>query len=169
MKKIITILVLIVSVVIQGNAQDKLKIGDVVNGRLKITNDTGLRKFFLGSLENSGCLGKDIKTEISPTADRFVAYTRVTGNAKQITSIGVLLVTQGNEAFILEGGPGDASGPGGGGSATYSCVGSPCSDCKLNITWPSGSWMPDVNCLCEEAPGHCNMIVSVSVNINLGY
>jgi hypothetical protein len=169
MKKILFTMIILASVVFNGIAQEKLKIGDVVNGRLKITNDAGLRSFFLNSLKNSGCLGKEIKVEPSPTSDRFMVYTRVTGNADKISSIGVMLVRAGNEAFIAKPVQGDEAGPGGGGSATYSCQGSPCSDCKISMTWPSGSWMPDVECICEEAEGQCNMIVSVSVNINIGF
>lgn len=168
MKKILLTIIILATVILQGIAQDKLKIGDVVNGKLKITNEAALKAFFLNSLKNTGCLGKEIKTDASPTSDRFMVYTSVTGNTDKVTSIGVMLVTVGKEAFIAKPVQGDEAGPGGGGSATYSCVGNPCVDCKLNIAWPSGSWMPNVDCECE-VEGQCNMIVSVTVNVNFGY
>lgn len=168
MKKTLLTLIILVSFVSQGIAQDKLKIGDVVNGKLRLTNESALRNFFLNNLKNSGCLGKDIKVEVSPTADRFLVYTTVTDNADKVTSIGVMLVTAGKEAFIAKPEQGDGSVPGGGGSTTYTCAGSPCSDCKLDIEWPSGSWMPNVECICE-AEGQCNMIVSVTVNLSFGF
>lgn len=169
MKKILLSIIILVCIAFQGIAQDKLKIGEVVNGKLKITNETALRSFFLNNLENSGCLAKDIKVEPSPDADRYMVYTRVTDNKKNISCIGVMLVRSGNEAFIAKPAEGDeAPGPGAGGSATYSCEGDPCPDCEIDIDWPSGSWLPNVECACSDPDGTCNMTVSVTITITVG-
>ena len=103
MKKMILTLFILGSVLVEGTAQEKLKIGDMVNGKLKITNEAGLRSFFLENIGKTGILDKEIRMEVSPTADRVFAYLKVTGNKGGVTSVGVLLVNIKNEAFIVAG------------------------------------------------------------------
>ena len=80
-----------------------------------------------------------------------------------------MLVNINNEAFIVPNPPAySPGGPGGGGSVTYSCIGNPCDDCEISISWPAGSWLPDVSCGCSDPEGHCNMSVSYTVNVNIG-
>ncbi|MBW6460349.1 MAG: hypothetical protein K0B08_07215 [Bacteroidales bacterium] len=171
MKRVIIALVIIAAMAGQGLAQEKLKIGEAVNGRLKITNETGLRKFLMNELGKTGVLGKEIYTEVSPTADRFLAYLKVTGNSNEITTIAVLLANINNNVYIVANpvNPINAPGPGVGGSVTYTCTGEPCSNCDIKITWPAGSWTPDILCVCKDSGGGiCNLSVSVTFKINVG-
>ena len=156
------------SVLIEGTAQEKFKIGDMVNGKLKITNEAGLRSFFLENIGKTGILDKEIRMEVSPTADRVFAYLKVTGNKGGVTSVGVLLVNIKNEAFIVASKGDSPPGPGVGGSATFSCVGNPCTECAPTVNWVSGTWIPLVSCECLIPGGHCNQTVSFTVNINIG-
>jgi hypothetical protein len=165
MKKIILTLIILASVLVEGIAQEKLKIGDVTNGKLKITNESDLRAFYMNNINNSGNLDKEIKTDISPSADRIFAYLKVTGNKGGISSIGVLLVNIGNEAFIVANEP---DSPGIGGSATVTCAGNPCTSCYPTIEWISGNWLPIIVCGCNDPGGHCNMTVTFTVTINTG-
>jgi hypothetical protein len=172
MKRLLITLIMLISVILSGMAQDKLKIGDVKNGQLKITNVDGLKAFFLNTIGKSGTLGKDFQVSTAPEGDRYFVYYRVTGNRDAISSIGVLLVKIKNEVFIVKGSseksPGSSmTGPGAGGSATISCIGNPCDSCTPEVTWPAGNWLPLIICACNSG-GHCNMSISFSVNINIG-
>lgn len=168
MKKVIITLIILAAMVGQGFAQEKLKIGEVVDGKLKITNESYLRSFLMNNLEKSGILGKNILIEASPTADRFFAYTKVSANKNNVTNIGVLMFSMQDDVFIVAQPSYQTDGPGVGGSATYSCIGDPCENCNLVITWPSGSWKPDVSCNCQTAGGLCNMTVTITVNVKIG-
>jgi hypothetical protein len=169
MKRIILTLLILASVMIEGIAQEKLKIGDMVNGKLKMTNEAGLRSFMLNNMSQSGILDKEIRTEVSPTADRVFAYSKVTGNKSGITSVGVLLVRQKNEVFIVAVEPDSQGGPGVGGSATVTCSGNPCTQCLPVVDWVSGTWIPVIVCECQVPGGHCNQSVTITVSINIGF
>ncbi len=170
MKKMIITMVILASAMVQGIAQEKLKVGDVVNGKLSITNETGLRAFLTNAIGNSGKLDRELKVEVSPTADRFFVYTKVLGNKSGIRSVGVLLVNSGNEAFIVAGKPdSQPSGPGIGGSATISCTGDPCTSCFPTVQWIGNNWLPIVVCTCEDESGICNMTVTFTINLGVGY
>jgi hypothetical protein len=163
MKKIILTMIILASVLVEGIAQEKLKIGDVTNGKLKITNESALRAFLMNNIGKTGTLDKEIKVEVSPTADRIFAYLKVTGNRGGISSIGVLLVNINNEAFIVANEP---DSPGVGGSATVTCVGNPCTSCYPTIQWINNNWLPIIVCGCNDPGGHCNMTVTFTVSIN---
>ncbi len=169
MNRLMVTLLILVSFMIEGIAQEKLKIGDVVNGKLKITNETGLKSFFNKNLEKSGSLGNEIKTDFSPTADRIFVYMKVTGNKAGISSIGVMLVNVRNEAYIVAGEKDSGGGTGIGGSATVTCIGNPCASCTPTIQWVSGGWLPIIVCHCNDPEGLCNMEVTFTVNINVGF
>ena len=47
MKNVLFILVILIGLIASGQAQDKLKIGEVKSGKLVITNPDALRAFFL--------------------------------------------------------------------------------------------------------------------------
>ena len=170
MKRLVLIMIVITGILTTGSAQEKLKIGELKNGKLQVTSPDALKAFFMNSLENNGALGKDYKVSTSPEGDRFLVSYPVSGNKENITNIGVMLVRQKNEAFIVSGPPEiDESVPGAGGSATISCIGAPCTSCHPNVSWPSGNWFPLVVCVCDDAEGQCNMVLSFSVNIKIGF
>jgi hypothetical protein len=168
MKKLLIAVVILAAMVSQGFAQEKLKIGEVVNGKLKITREADLRSFLLNNINKSGTLAKEIRVEVSPTADRFLAFLKVTGNKTGISCAGVMLVNINNEAFIVRYEPDAPVIPGIGGSATYTCAGAPCTDCEISATWPSGSWLPNVSCYCAAPEGECNMTISVTFSLKIG-
>lgn len=169
MRKLLLILVILVSVIASGQAQEKLKIGEVKNGKLVVTSTDVLKAFFMNSLAKTGTLGQDFKVSASPDGGRFFVYYPVTGNKEKVTNIGVLLVKIKNEVFIVENPPAySPGGPGAGGSATITCTGNPCNSCYPEITWPSGNWLPLILCMCNEPEGICNMSVSFSINVNIG-
>jgi hypothetical protein len=169
MKKYVFLLIFLSSMMVEGIAQDKLKIGEFYKGKLKITNESVLRSFFMANIGKSGTLDREVKVNVSPTADRAFVYVRVTDNKSGITSIGVLLVNIDHIAYIVTTDPNSpVMGPGGGGSATVTCTGNPCNQCMPNLQWNSGSWLPHVTCECMSPDGKCNQTVSVSFGINVG-
>lgn len=169
MKKIVFTLIILAALVGQGFAQEKLKIGEMVDGKLKITHEADFRSFIMNHLKKSGTLGKEIYTEISPTADRVLAWLKVSGNENDITTAGVMLVNDNNQVCIIARPADQAMGPGVGGSLTYTCTGNPCSICDIKITWPSGSWTPIVECVCkDQGGGTCDMSVSFTVSVKIG-
>jgi hypothetical protein len=85
MKKALFILVILLAVIYSGQAQDKLKVGEVKAGKLAITNPDGLKAFMMNSLEKSGTLGKDYQSSVAPQGDRFLVYFPVSGNKSNIT------------------------------------------------------------------------------------
>jgi hypothetical protein len=172
MRKILIMIVILVSVIASGQAQEKLKIGEVKNGKLVITNLDALKAFFFYSLGKSGTLGGDYKVSASPEGDRYFVYFPVTGNKDKVSNIGVLLVKINNDVYIVENqqkSEASEPGPGGGGSATVTCTGNPCNSCHPEITWPVGRWIPLIVCICEDPEGFCNMSITFSVNINIGF
>ena len=150
---------------VEGIAQEKLKIGDVTNGKLRITNETALRAFFLENIGNTGSLDKDIKVNFSPTADRVFVYLKVMGNRSGVSAVGVMLVNINNEAFIVAK---ETDSAGIGGSATISCIGNPCTSCYPTIEWLAGNWLPIIVCGCNDPGGHCNMTVTFTITLNTG-
>ena len=169
MKKVLMTLIVFVFVITSGQSQDKLKVGEVKNGKLVITNQDALKAVLIYSLGKSGSLGKEYKVSIAPESDRYFVYFPVSGNKNNVTSIGVMLVKVKNEVFIIENPPEiDSAGPGGGGSATITCIGAPCASCQADVTWPSGNWFPVVSCICNDPDGQCNMSISFSINIHMG-
>lgn len=168
MKKIVFTIVILALALVQGIAQEKLKVGDVVNGKLSITNESGLRSFLTDVIGKSGNLDRTFKTEASPTADRFLIYTKVMGNKTGISCVGVLLVNIKNEAYIVSRDTdGPPTGPGIGGSATVSCIGNPCMSCYLTVEW-TGNWLPVMTCECNDN-GTCNMTITYTINLGVGY
>lgn len=170
MKRIVFTLIILAAFAGNGMAQEKLKIGEMVDGRLKITHEADLRGFLMHHLNKSGTLGKEIFTEISPNADRILAWLKVNGNRDGVTTAGVMLVNMNNQAYIVAR-PDDQPpiGPGAGGSITYTCTGDPCTNCDIKITWPAGSWTPQVECICkDQGGGTCNMTVSFTVSVKIG-
>lgn len=168
MKKTIILIAVLVSLVGQGFAQEILKIGEIRDGRLEITNLKGLQEFFMNCLAQSGKLGKDLKIEPSPSGDRFIVSATVSGNKEKVNSIAVLLVNRNNEAVIIAGEEGDSSGGGIGGSVQYTCIGVGCDFCFPVIEWGS-QWFPLVKCTCADPSAKCNMSMSFTINVNTGF
>jgi len=176
MKRFLMMLVLLISLVVSGQAQDKLKVGEVKNGSLEITNLDVLRAFLVYNLDKSGTLGSSYQLSMAPEGDRFFVHYPVSGNRNNVTSIGVMLVKIKNEVFIIENPPEPAPGvpaapvgPGGGGSVTVTCTGITCNSCYPDVTWPPGNWIPIVTCKCYEPGGTCTMSISFTVGINVGF
>lgn len=169
MKRSIFLLMLIVSVIFSSKAQEKLKVGEFKNGKLLITEMVTFKGFLMNSLENSGTLAKEFQVSVSPEIDRVFVYYPVNGNAKNISSIGIMLVIIGHEAFIVENPPRTpATGPGGGGSLEIQCIGVDCNSCVPDIKWVNGNWMPIVYCRCQQpGGGQCNMITKVIFHIEV--
>lgn len=168
MKKILITLAALTLLFLQGFAQETLKIGEIRDGKLEITNLKGLQAFFMNCLAQSGKLGKDLKIEPSPTGDRFIVSATVTGNREKVTSVAVLLVNRNNEALIVAGEEGDGPGTGIGGSVQYSCIGVNCDFCYPTIEWGS-QWFPLVKCTCADPGSKCNMSMSFTINVNAGF
>jgi hypothetical protein len=170
MKKLAMIIVIIMSVISAGHAQEKLKIGDFKNGKLVVTETNTLKAFLMKSLEKSGTLEKDYKVSYAPENNRLLVYYHVTGNADHVTNIGVMLMIYKNEAFIQEGTPEDfPGGQSAGGSFEVQCFGS-CPTCMPNIKWVSGNWLPMVYCECTGGEsGNCSMITKLVVSLELGF
>jgi len=170
-----TITLLIGLLFISGHAftQQMLKVGEVKDGKIQITNKQDLNNYFMNCLGHSGILGKELKSESSPEGDRFYVTTTVTGNKDQVTAVGVLLVNKNNELMIVEAtrddGEGDGPGTGIGGSMNVQCVGAPCGLCFPDLEWIAGQWYPLVRCQCFDPEGICNSIVSFTVNLNVGF
>ena len=167
MKKIMLLTVIFLGIIVSGYAQDKLKIGDMKNGKLLITNEKALKTYFMNSLEQSGTLSRDPFISYAPEKDRLFLYYQVSANADKISNIGILLVIRKNEVFIEEGDPEtESAGPGGGGSLEVLCHGT-CNVCVPNITW-AGGWMPIVYCDCKMGEGECFASVKVVISIQIG-
>jgi hypothetical protein len=171
MKKVMIVLLSITIIAGQLYSQKMLKIGEVQDGKLKITNEKALNAYFLNCLGYSGLPGKDIKIESSPSGDRFYVTTSVSGNKDQVTSIGVLLVNKDGDVVIMEASRdgGDSPGPGIGGSMNVQCVGAPCEICFPDLEWVQGQWYPLVRCQCFDPAGKCNSVVSFTINLNVGF
>ncbi len=159
MKRLILTLLVLFTILAAGQAQDKLKIGELKNGKLVITNPLALQAYFLKSLGNNGSLGKEYQVSTSLEGDRCLIYYPVLGNSDKVSSIGVMLVKVKNEFVISPNPPGtEAAGPGIGGSLEIQCIGDNCSACLPNIKWINGQWMPLVYCECiSPGGGKCNM------------
>ncbi len=170
MKRLIINLLILLIAFTSGQAQDKLKVGELKTGKFVITNQQALQSFFMNNLEKSGTLGKDFQVSASPDATRFVVSYPVYGNQDHITAISVMLVVDRKDVNIVTNPPNySPGGPGAGGSATFTCVGNPCDSCYPDITWPAGRWFPLIVCKCNDPNGICNMSVSFSINVNISY
>jgi hypothetical protein len=162
-------MVIILSIISSGQAQEKLRIGEFKNGKLIVTNQQGLNTYLMNSLEKSGDLGKDYQVSTSPEGDRCLIYYPVSGNKNKVTSIGIMLVRIRNDFFIVENSKGSSPGSsGGGGSLEIQCVGDNCNICVPNIRWTGGNWMPDVYCECKQAGGsECNMTTKIVIHVDI--
>jgi len=171
MKRLMILMVALAFLTGQCYSQQTEKIGNVNGSKLVITNQKALNNYFNQCLANSGTLGKEMKIESSPTADRFFVSTNVSGNKDKVTAIGVLLVNRNNEALIVEVNveEGDATGPGVGGSMNVQCIGAPCEVCYPVLEWPVGQWYPLVRCGCFDLEGKCNSLISFTVNLGVGF
>lgn len=171
MKKLIILCIGLMMISGQAFTQKMLKVGEIKNGKLVITNKQDLNNYFMNCLGNSGMLGKELKSEASPDGDRYYVTAEVTGNKDQVTAIGVLLVNRNDELMIVEASreDDDSPGPGVGGSMNVQCVGAPCGICFPHLEWISGQWYPLVRCNCFDPEGTCNSIVSFTVNLNVGF
>ena len=160
-------MVILLAVLASGQAQEKLKVGDIKNGKLLITETSKLKAFLMNSLEKSGTLSKDYKVSYAPEGNRLFVYFQVTGNVDHVTNIGVVLVIVNNEAFIQEGTPESSpGGPGAGGSFEISCFGD-CQSCLPNIQWVGGSWLPVVFCECRMGEGNCHMSCKLVIHVSV--
>ena len=169
MKKILITLVILIAAMMSGQAQDKLKIGELKSGKLVITNLEGLKAYLMNSLNNSGTLGKDYQLSSAPEGDRCLIHYAVTGNASKVSAIGVMLVKEKNDFFIISN-PAmiESSIPGGSGSLEIQCIGDDCSSCLPEIKWINGTWIPYVICKCmAPGGGTCNMISKVIIKIEI--
>jgi len=170
MKKVVITLAILLVIVASGQAQEKLKVGDMKNGKLIITGQKALNAYLMNSLNKSGTLGKDYTTSLAPERNRIFLEFPVSGNDKNVSNIGILLVIINNEVFIVKNTPEtESSGPGAGGSFEVQCMGS-CPTCMPNIKWVGGSWLPVVFCDCTQGnEGNCTMITKVVIQISAGY
>jgi hypothetical protein len=169
MKNLLIILVVMMGFILPGQAQEKLKIGEIKNGKLVITNLEALKAHFMKSLNHSGTLGTDYQISASPEGDRCFVYYPVKGNTENVSSIGIMLVKIRNDFYIVENQPKtEAAGPGGGGSLEIQCVGDDCSACLPNIKWVPGNWMPVVYCECLlQGSGKCNMTSKAIIRVDI--
>jgi len=169
MRKIFLTLVIVISVIASGQAQDKLKIGEVKNGKLFVTKPDALKAFLMNSLGKSGSLGKEYQVSTSPEGNRLFLYYAVSGNKDNVNSIGVLLVIINDLVFIVEGSPaGSPGGPGAGGSYEVQCIGVDCNSCVPNIKWVGSYWLPVVYCECTQTGGGtCNMISKIIIHVEI--
>jgi hypothetical protein len=169
MKKIFFTLIILLVLIANGQAQDKLKIGEIKNGKFQVTNPDALKAFFINSLGNSGALGKDFQVSTSPEGDRFFVYYPVSGNKDKVTNIGVMLVKIKNDAFIVENPPDPIpNAPGGGGSLEIQCIGVDCNSCLAHVTWVGGNWLPSVTCECLGGGGGiCNMTSKLIIHVDI--
>lgn len=169
MKRIFVTLMILLTLFTVSYAQDMLKVGEVRNGKLIVTNPDALRGYFMNSLEKSGTLGKDMQINSAPEGNRFFVYYDVTGNKYRVNTIGVMLIKVKTDVFIVSNPPEcEAGGPGAGGSFEIQCFGS-CNGCMPVIKWLSGNWLPVVYCKCPEGfEGDCSMISKTIVTIKIG-
>ena len=171
MKRLLITMAIIVSVSVfaSGQALEKLKIGEIKNGKFQVTNPDALKAFFMNSLGKSGTLGKDFQVSNSPAGDRFFVFYPVSGNKDKVSSIGVMLVKIKNDAYIVENLPETPlTSPGGGGSLEILCIGIDCNSCVPNIQWVSGYWLPVVYCECiPSGSGICNMTSKLVIHVEI--
>ena len=166
MKKVLFTLVILLALITNGQAQDKLKIGEVKAGKLIITNPDALKSYFMNSLGQSGTLGKDYQVSTAPEGNRIFIYFPVSGNNNNVTCIGVMLVKIKSDAFIVENPP-EITGPGGEGSFEITCTGIDCNICVPNISW-GGGWIPIVYCECRSGGGgKCNMTTKLIIKVDV--
>lgn len=169
MKKILFIVIILMAMISSGQAQDKLKIGEIRNGKLVVTNPDALKAFLMSSLDKSGTLGKDFQVSYAQEGDRFFVFYPVTGNKDKVSSIGVMLVKIKNDAYIVENlSETTTSSPGGGGSLEIQCIGIDCNSCVPNIKWVTGYWLPVVYCECiPNGSGICNMTSKLIIHVDI--
>lgn len=167
MKRLLINLVVLFALIASGQAQDKLKVGELKNGKLVVTNLEALKGYFMNSLDNNGSIGKDYQVNIAPEGDRCIIHFPVSGNSSKISSIGIMLIKIKNDFFIITNPPGtDSSIPGAGGSLEIQCLGEDCNSCVPNIQWVPGTWMPRVYCQCQmPGGGTCNMTTKLVIKV----
>jgi hypothetical protein len=164
------ILVILTGVFFTSQAQEKIKIGELKNGKMVVTNLDVLKSYFNKSLENNGTLGTDYTLNTAPEGDRCFIYYPVKGNSKGVSSIGVMLVKNRNDFNIVAfESKIESSTPGVGGSIEVQCIGeSGCVICWPNVTWNTGDWMPVVSCNCKSPQGAlCNMTSKIVIKADL--
>ncbi len=168
MKRLSIMLVILLAMIISGQAQNKLKIGEIKNGKLAITNLEALNAYLLNSLENNGTLGKDYQVSTSAEGDRCLIHFPVSGNNSNVRSIGIMLVKIKNDFYIIENQPPyESAVPGGGGSIEITCTGQDCTICFPVIKWVPGEWFPNVYCDCRQGGGACNMTTKVIIKVDI--
>jgi hypothetical protein len=169
MKNLIITLVFLASIIASGQAQEKLKVGEIKNGKLNFTNLDAFKAYIMNSLEKSGSLSREYQVSTSPEGDRFYVSYSVSGNKNKVNNIGVMLVRVKDDAFIVENPPEtDSPGPGAGGSFEVQCLGS-CPTCMPVIRWVGGSWLPIVYCDCTQGnSGDCTMISKLTISVKIG-
>jgi hypothetical protein len=168
MKRLLVTMTILCAMILSGQAQDKLKIGEVKGGKLVVTNPEALMAYFMRSLNHDGNLGKDYQVSTSPEGDRCVIHYPVLGNSSKVSAIGVMLVKIKNDFCIVENPPEtDSSVPGGGGSLEITCTGDNCSACTIDIKWLSGNWMPLVYCKCLSGGGTCDMTIKLVIKVEI--
>jgi len=154
--------------ILTGQAQDKLKIGEIKDGTLALTNPEALKAFFMNRLQNDGQLGKDYQVSTAPEGNRCMIYFPVVGNSSKVSAVGVMLVKVKNDFCIVEEIPKtESSVPGFSGSVEIQCIGDNCNSCLPKIEWLE-DWIPLVYCHCfQSGGGTCNMTSSTTVEIKL--
>jgi hypothetical protein len=168
MKKLLITAVILFAIIAGGQAQDKLKIGEIRDGKFQVTNLVALKSYFMKSLDQSGTLGKDYQVSAAPEGDRFLVYFPVSANKNNVTSIGVMLVKIKTDVFIV-GNPPETpiNSAGGGGSLEITCTGIDCFICVPNVRW-GNSWIPDVYCDCRSGGGgKCNMTTKLVIKVDV--
>jgi hypothetical protein len=167
MKRLLINLVILFALIASGQAQDKLKVGELKNGKIVVTNLDALKGYFMNSLDNNGAIGKDYQVSIAPEGDRCIIHFPVSGNSAKISSIGIMLIKVRNDFFVITNPPGtDSEVPGAGGSLEIQCLGTNCNACVPNIQWISGTWLPKVYCQCQMVGGdNCDMISKLVIKV----
>lgn len=168
MKKVLLTLVILIAVIVNGQAQDKINIGEIRNGKLQVTNLNALKTFFMKSLGQSGTLGNEYQVSAAPSGDRYLVYFPVSGNKNNVTSIGVMLVKIKTDVCIVAN-PNNSpiNSAGGGGSFTVTCTGIDCSQCVPNVRW-GNDWIPEVYCECRSGGGgKCNMTCTLTIKADI--
>jgi hypothetical protein len=147
---------------------NEVKIGTMVAGELKLTNEQYLIKRFNERMDHKGRLS-GMSIAYSPDKKEILLTYKVQGNPKNIRCIGITMKVMDDVAYVFNENSELAKSnivPGGG-SCEVTCSGEPCTLCELQVT----SWRPflcSCKCLQENCPScRCNMAISSSINIKL--
>ncbi len=168
MKKIFLVSFVLFAFIFGGFSQtvNEVKIGNVTNGTLIITNINYLNSYFDYKLNGSGYVSSPYNFQYSPDGKLIVLSGNISGNSLGISDMGISLLVYNNEAFFANSSGEVAMKTGIGGSAELTCTGNPCSSCYLEIL----SWIPFVpNCGCNDkkASGEtkrCNMTFTYKID-----